>query len=929
MPVPAPGDVDNSTTPLARRVARFVARHLLTYGVVASLVCVTYADDNTAVVAPRIPALERVLAAGKGAPARDGQVLWSELHCAACHDRETPAAPAPLLQGIAGRQRAAHLIEFIADPHHVKPGTVMPQVVTGDPAARRRQAEAIVHFLASTGDSSPPQEYATTGSQAAGERLFLTVGCGACHDPPGSPPLVDSKPLGRIEEKYTLPTLTAFLRNPHETRPAGRMPSLGLSIAEARELAAYLLRTPEVAHIRYRYFEGNWNDLPDFDSLKPVAEGSADTIDVGPRKRDNQFGLVFEGYLQVTEEEEYTFHVGADDGVRLLIDGKVVAENPGVHPYGVKSGKRRLTPGPHRVRVEYFEQAGEEQLTADCESPKIPRRPLASLLSSGERPQPLPDLTFQVDADKAREGAELFATIGCAACHAVERAGSRITSRLPAPQLDANRLEGGCLTGAGKAPRFDLSDTQRAALRASIGAPIGEHGAVAQVATTMLRFNCLACHPRDGLGGVAQEREARFQTSVPEVGDEGRIPPPLDGIGAKLTAEWLDGILAEGAHDRPYMLTRMPKFGAAAVGHLRPLFERLDSLPEQPNVEFHVGEPEIKEAGRRMAGIRGFSCTQCHTFGRFQARGIQSIDMQTMTRRLREDWFRAYLRNPPAFRPRTRMPSPWPQGRRSLLQNVLDGDSEQQILAIWRYLADGPRAKIPEGLITESMELIPIDEPVIYRNFIEGAGPRAIGVGYPEHLHLAFDANELRPALLWEGRFIDASRHWSGRGQGFEPPAGDNVLSLPSGATLAHLESFDTPWPASPRGNSPDAGGWRFRGYRLDQERRPTFLYQNDEVAVDDFYDTRTAAGQAPVRRTLTLKWRGGGAPTSGWWLRAAEGGELAPQADGWFQIDQRWRTRVTGGGEGTPRESSGRRQLLVPIEWRDGVATLRQEYQW
>ena len=83
--------------------------------------------------------------------------------------------------------------------------------------------------------------------------------------------------------------------------------------------------------------------------------------------------------------------------------------------------------------------------------------------------------------------------------------------------------------------------------------------------------------------------------------------------------------------------------------------------------------------------------------------------------------------------------------------------------------------------------------PVIYRNFIQGAGPRAIGVGYPEKANLAFDANDLRIALIWQGGFMDASRHWTGRGEGFQPPMGDNVVALPAGAPFATLPSHDRP----------------------------------------------------------------------------------------------------------------------------------------
>ena len=82
-----------------------------------------------------------------------------------------------------------------------------------------------------------------------------------------------------------------------------------------------------------------------------------------------------------------------------------------------------------------------------------------------------------------------------------------------------------------------------------------------------------------------------------------------------------------------------------------------------------------------------------------------------------------------------------------MLPNILDGKASTQIEAIWLYLSD-PKARPPIGLYSKSIPLEPTDGAIIYRNFIQGAGTRAIGVGYPEKVNLAFDANELRLALL-------------------------------------------------------------------------------------------------------------------------------------------------------------------------------------
>ena len=113
------------------------------------------------------------------------------------------------------------------------------------------------------------------------------------------------------------------------------MPNLGLSSAEAESIAAFLLDAAEVARIKYSYYEGSWQNLPDFSTLKPKTSGSAEKIDVSLRERDNQFALRFEAYLRIDEAGAYPFHIGSDDGSRLLIDGRPVAGKPGVHPYQV------------------------------------------------------------------------------------------------------------------------------------------------------------------------------------------------------------------------------------------------------------------------------------------------------------------------------------------------------------------------------------------------------------------------------------------------------------------------------------------------------------------------------------------------------------------------------------------------------------------
>src|SRR5207249_3668582 len=105
---------------------------------------------------------------------------------------------------------------------------------------------------------------------------------------------------------------------------------------------------------------------------------------------------------------------------------------------------------------------------------------------------------------------------------------------------------------------------------------------------------------------------------------------------------WIKSLFDHGAKDRPYMLTRMPKFGLANLSDLPVALETVDAALAKPAPAIHIDpneEKRVKAAGRRLVGSQGFSCIKCHTFAGQRSSGIQAISLTTMTTRLRRDWF--------------------------------------------------------------------------------------------------------------------------------------------------------------------------------------------------------------------------------------------------------------------------------------------------
>ncbi len=876
---------------------------------------------------PVVPAFERFHADGS---ARGGRLLLTELACVRCHKSEDASLierSGPVLTDVGSRVRVSYLRKYIADPHKTKPGTVMPDVLAGDPD-RGTKAEALLHLLASTGTI----KHERSKSAGLGRDVYAKTGCVACHgtrDAAGraDKTLPSSVPLGDLHAKYTQAGLAKFLQDPLHTRPSGRMPKL-LDAKQAGDVATYLLQGQKFGvqggsgTTAYKYYEGGWDRLPDFTKLKPAGEGIADGFGLaGVAARGDNYGVVFEGYFSVPRDGKYNFTLTSDDGSKLYIDGKVVVDNDGVHAPQTRGGSAALAKGVHKARVEFFQGGGGAELNV-----LMNKKPLGDLVSANEEGVGKPQVAkgaeedaLAIDPEKVKTGAAVFVQSGCVNCHQLAVKGKPLEAAVKAEPAAKFTDGKGCLAEkpVKGAAWYGLNAAQKKSILAAVkGWPEVKKPAEV-IADTMTTFNCYACHVRDKVGGPPEELNKFFQTVQPEMGDEGRLPPPLDGAGAKLKPEYLKEILRDGAHHRPYMHTHMPGFGPAAGKGLTEAFEALDRLPAAPEPKFAESVGKVKSTARHLIGASAFGCIKCHTFAGQKAEGVQGIDMALMTRRLKRDWFHAYVTEPQVVRPGTRMPSAFLKGK-SALPDILDGTAAQQVEAMWRYLSDGTKAALPVGVGGgKFIALVPETTAIIYRNFIAGGGARAIAVGYPERLHLAFDANELRIAMLWQGEFMNAGRHWNGRGEGYEPPLGDNVLRLHGGAPFAKLDSAEAAWPTG----AARASGYRFKGYKLDKEDRPTFQYSMGDIAITDTPTPVVRGKEAVMTRAFTVSGAGDGPLT----YRAALGDKVEALEGGWFKVDG-WKVKLAGA---RIRKAGARQELLLDVALKDGKAAFVVEYSW
>jgi len=118
---------------------------------------------------------------------------------------------------------------------------------------------------------------------------------------------------------------------------------------------------PQVG-LKYASFEGDWETIPDFKSLKPKKEGTVTDFavaDIAPR--EDHWALVYNGFIKIEEDNLYIFRVNADDAARFYIGGELVAdENTKIK--GENVGAVALKKGFHPIRIEYLEKEGNQRL---------------------------------------------------------------------------------------------------------------------------------------------------------------------------------------------------------------------------------------------------------------------------------------------------------------------------------------------------------------------------------------------------------------------------------------------------------------------------------------------------------------------------------------------------------------------------------------
>ena len=772
----------------------------------------------------------------------------------------------------------------------------------------------------------------------AGRLLITELSCTACHATDDV--LLNAKRgpvLDGVGSRLKVDWIRSFLLSPTTSMPGTTMPDMLVAVpVEQRESAADAI-TAFLKSLQQPFAEIKATGL----NPVPMEFWNRGKVENG-RRLYHQIGCV------ACHEPDAGYEVTAVklsplDELLQQLDGDELKE------MGLSSAARKVNSVPHSVLAAKYSHQSLAYFLLNPEhtrpAGRMPNFSLlvmdaadiaAWLLRSAATPGTPTSSAVKSDSALIARGRQLFNELRCATCHTIQGADAVAPAR-PMATLDPKSKQT-CVTAAADAtahrtkvqPKWAFDSTQISAINSAMAAVrnAAPAGHTETLSFHLLQQNCYACHERNRLGGIGRHRKPYFETvGHVDIGDEGRLPPALTGVGNRLTTSWLSNVLTGKGSIRPFMTIRMPVYPADVTKPLAAMFASADAGTTKPPIAEKVfAQAETKtlvEAGRQLVDT---GCVQCHPFKGEAIPGTVGVDLEGVTQRVHPNWLHDFLKDPGSLKQHTRMPTFFPNGQ-SQNRDVLNGDVELQISAMHAYLKDLDQQPLPEKIQqarNQNYELTPTVRPIVLRTFMPVTGMHAIAVGFPQHVHFAFDAEHIALSQAWRGRFLDAEGTWFIR---FAPPAdplGDKLINFPPGIAVALLKDKSLPWSAAAA--SAEA---KFSGYRLDETGLPTFLYDVRDFALTDRIEPDEDNG---LRRTITIV--GSAVPNDSkqLWFRALSGKTLARQSPHSMINETGLAVTVTQpDSHGEIRTVGDAAEWIVPITINATTSStvIKVEYRW
>ncbi len=151
---------------------------------------------------------------------------------------------------------------------------------------------------------------------------------------------------------------------------SGVLPSLPVSV-QIRKLEFEKYKNYEgsgkfINGLSYKYYHAHVMEEDELDKLTPVESGIIPNFTLEKRKREDYFGYIYSGYLDVRHDGIYTFSIKVNDRCTFYLDGKEFLRG-GLRTVALRKGK-------YKVLEKYFQLGARKFNIVSWEGPGIDRQ---------------------------------------------------------------------------------------------------------------------------------------------------------------------------------------------------------------------------------------------------------------------------------------------------------------------------------------------------------------------------------------------------------------------------------------------------------------------------------------------------------------------------------------------------------------------------
>ena len=206
--------------------------------------------------------------------------------------------------------------------------------------------------------------------------------------------------------------------------------------------------------------------------------------------------------------------------------------------------------------------------------------------------------------------------------------------------------------------------------------------------------------------------------------------------------------------------------------------------------------------------------------------------------------------------------------------------------------------------LKRALHIDPIKTPEMIRGFINYKDEKrthAISVGDPQGVHYSYDLAHGSLLKVWKGGFADVTEMWEGRGIHQLLIPQEMSVELNEHAIASQWNNETTPYPLK------ISNDIQSQGYRIDDNKRPIFIFSYQNLTLEDLYQPNTASDG--LQRTLSINGE------SDLYTRAARADHIEKINDEFYSIGGYYYFKNIGESQPILREIDGFMELIYPLE--------------